>query len=107
MLCEVVGKSIESLIMTNYHVYIKANTPNYKGVNSFQKGVITMNKATHRFEGLSEKRMLSIDEACFYTGMGKTVCRKWLNEIGATKKIGKRVICDREVIDRALDSMTA
>lgn len=66
-----------------------------------------MNKATHRFEGLSEKRMLSIDEACFYVGMGKTKGREWLKDIGATKKIGKRVICDKGVIDRALDTMTA
>lgn len=66
-----------------------------------------MNKATHRFEGLNEKRMLSIEEAAFYTGMGRTVCRKWLDQIGAVKKIGKRVICDREVIDKALDTMTA
>lgn len=66
-----------------------------------------MNKATHRFQGLKEKRMLSIDEACFYTGMGRTACRAWLDQIGAVKKIGKRVICDREVIDKALDTMSA
>ena len=66
-----------------------------------------MNKPTHRFEGLNEKRMLSIEEACFYTGMGRTACRVWLDKIGATKKIGRRVICDREVIDRELDTMTA
>lgn len=72
-----------------------------------QKGRYSMNKPTHRFEGLNEKRMFSIEEACFYTGMGRTACRKWLDSIGATKKIGKRVICDREVIDKALDTMTA
>jgi len=65
-----------------------------------------MNKSNYRFEGISDKRMLSVEEAAFYTGMGKTKCREWLREIGAMKKIGSRVICDRHVIDAALDSMT-
>lgn len=64
-----------------------------------------MNKSNYRFEGVSEKRMLSVEEAAFYTGMGKTKCREWLREIGAMKKIGSRVICDRHVIDAALDNI--
>lgn len=65
-----------------------------------------MNKSNHRFEGVSEKRMLSVDEASFYTGMGRNTCREWLREIGAIRKIGRRVICDRKVIDAALDNMS-
>lgn len=65
-----------------------------------------MNRSINRFEGLSEKRMLSIEEAAFYAGMGRTKCREWLREIGATRKVGTRVLCDRKVIDAALDSMT-
>lgn len=66
-----------------------------------------MNKSMNRFEGLAEKRMLSIDEAAFYSGMGRTKCRVWLNEIGAVRKCGSRVLCDRKVIDKALDAMAA
>ncbi len=65
-----------------------------------------MYKAENRFEGLNEKRMLSIDEAAFYIGMGRTKCREWLKEIGAIRKIGSRVICDRKIIDAALDSQS-
>ena len=64
-----------------------------------------MNKPSHRFEGLNEKRMLSVEEAAFYIGMGRTKCREWLKQIGAIRKIGSRVVCDRKIIDAALDSM--
>ena len=66
-----------------------------------------MNKPVYRFEGLNEKRMLSIEEAVFYTGMGRTKCRQWVKEIGAVRKIGTRVLCDRKIIDTALDKVTA
>lgn len=66
-----------------------------------------MNKPMNRFERMDEKRMLSLDEAALYTGLGRTSCRQWLDQIGAVKKIGKRVLCDRTVIDRELDKATA
>ena len=56
---------------------------------------------------MDEKRMLSLEEAALYTGLGLSTCKVWLREIGAVKKIGRRVLCDRLVIDRALDTMTA
>lgn len=64
-----------------------------------------MNKATHRFTGLNDKRMFSVEEAAFYTGMGTTRCRAWLQEIGAVRKFGSRVLCDKKDIDEALDRM--
>lgn len=66
-----------------------------------------MNKPKNRFEKMDEKRMLSLEEAALYTGLGLSTCKVWLREIGAVKKIGRRVLCDRLVIDRALDTMTA
>lgn len=66
-----------------------------------------MNKPQNRFERMNEKRMLSLEEAAMYTGLGRTSCRQWLDKIGAVKKIGKRVLCDRVVIDKALDKATA
>lgn len=51
------------------------------------------------------KRLLNIDEACKYIGLGKTFARKYLKEIGAERKIGrKRVLFDRAVIDAAIDN---
>ena len=66
-----------------------------------------MHKSTNSFERINEKRMLSIKEAAFYTGLGTTSVRQWLDEIGAIRKIGKRILCDREVIDRAFNEMRA
>ena len=46
-----------------------------------------------------------MQEAAFYTGMGYTNCRKWLEEIGAIRRFGSRVMADRHIIDAAIDSM--
>lgn len=46
-------------------------------------------------------------EAVAYIGMGMNCGRKFLDQIGATVKIGKRVVFDREVIDRYFDSLAA
>lgn len=54
---------------------------------------------------ISNKRMLNMHEATFYTGMGYTNCRKWLEGIGAIRHFGKRIMADRHVIDNALDNM--
>lgn len=54
---------------------------------------------------INEKRMLSIKEVCAYTGRGETNARKYMDEIGATRKFGRRVLFDKTVIDAALDKM--
>lgn len=65
-----------------------------------------MNKSETRFEGLKEKRMLSVEEAAFYTGVGKTTMYALGKEIGAIRKIGRRAVYDRLVIDQYLNSLT-
>ena len=50
-------------------------------------------------------RMLNLSEACVYLGRGETNTRKYCDEIHATRKVGKRVMFDRNVIDSALDSL--
>ncbi|MBQ3392857.1 MAG: hypothetical protein IJG52_05555 [Lachnospiraceae bacterium] len=53
-----------------------------------------------------EKRLLTIDEVCSYTSMGRSFCREWLKEHNAVRKIsGKMVRYDRKIIDQALDAM--
>lgn len=54
---------------------------------------------------ISEARMFTIDQACAYTGMGKSYCRNWCEEIGAVRRFGKMVRYDRIVIDRVFDQM--
>ena len=61
-----------------------------------------------RVKGTVENtRMLSADQAGQYVGMGKTTLREWADQIGATRKFGRRVMFDKVVIDRALDAMAA
>ena len=54
---------------------------------------------------ISDKRMLNVQEGCFYTGRGKTQFRQWMDEIGATRKFGSKVLFDKKVIDQALDNL--
>ncbi len=54
---------------------------------------------------LKETRMLTIRQACAYTGLGQTTLRSWCKEIGATRKIGRTLRFDKVVIDQELDTM--
>lgn len=54
---------------------------------------------------IEEKRMLSIKEVCGYIGRGETKTRIYMDEIGATRKFGRRVLFDKTVIDAALDAL--
>ena len=54
---------------------------------------------------LKEKRLLNMREVCIYTGRGQVTARKYMDEIGATRKFGRRVLFDKTVIDEALDKM--
>lgn len=54
---------------------------------------------------ITEKRLLNIGEVCVYTGIGQTRARQYMDEIGATKRFGKRVLFDKTVIDAALNNM--
>lgn len=63
-----------------------------------------MRKSTNEFMNIGSKRMLSAKEASFYTGLGKNNVRIWGEKIGAVRKIGKRVLFDRLVIDQELNS---
>lgn len=53
---------------------------------------------------LNEKRFLNIKEVCIYIGLGRTKAREYMNEIGATRKIGSRSLYDKVVIDEVLGS---
>lgn len=54
---------------------------------------------------IEEARMLTIEQASSYTGLGRSTCRKWCEEIGAVRKFGNMVRFDKVVIDNALDQM--
>lgn len=54
---------------------------------------------------ISDKRLLNIKEVCTYIGQGETNTRILMDEIGATRKFGRRVLFDKKVIDEYLDSL--
>lgn len=66
-----------------------------------------MNKPDYYFKGIKDKRMLTIDEAAFYIGMGKTKAAEWLKKVGALRKFGVSARYDKKIIDAALDAEPA
>ena len=55
-------------------------------------------------ENLNDKRMLGIDEASQYVGLGRNSAKAWLVEIGAIRRFGRRVLFDKRIIDQALNA---
>lgn len=53
-----------------------------------------------------QKRLLSISEACVYLGLGKSAARAYLEQIGAKRSIGRRVLYDLDTIDKSLNTNT-
>lgn len=49
------------------------------------------------------KRLLNTKELCNYIGMGESRGVEWAKGIGAAKRIGRRLLFDRYIIDKALD----
>ncbi len=56
---------------------------------------------------VENKRLLNVKEACEYTGLGQTTTRKLMQEIGAVRRFGKRLLYDKTIIDTYLDNMGA
>ena len=56
---------------------------------------------------LTEVRNLSIEQAANYVGLGRNAARNLMDEIGATIKIGRRVLFSKPVIDRYFDQLAA
>ncbi len=50
------------------------------------------------------KRLLSITEATMYLGVGRNTALKYLEQIGAKRNIGRRVLYDKHIIDEYLNS---
>lgn len=52
---------------------------------------------------LSEKRLLDVNEVCIYLSLGRNRGVEFAKSIGAEKKIGRRCLYDKVVIDRYFD----
>lgn len=53
-----------------------------------------------------EKRMLDATEVCAYLGLGRNRGIEFAKSIGAERKIGRRSLYDKRILDKALDEMT-
>lgn len=54
-------------------------------------------------DNLKNKRLLSMKEAMYYTGLKQVKCREFVASIDAIVKIGSRLLVDRKRIDEAFD----
>lgn len=53
----------------------------------------------------NEKRLLDTKELAGYMSCGRQKARRFGDQVGATRKIGKNVLFDRTIIDRAIDEL--
>lgn len=51
------------------------------------------------------KRLLDVKEASVYCGISRGMVREWCREIGAERRIGRRVLYDRLAIDSEIDKI--
>ncbi len=63
-------------------------------------------KKRNEVGNINEKALLNMKEVCVYTGLGYTMARKYIDEIGATRKFGGRVLASKEVIDKDIKGIT-
>lgn len=50
-------------------------------------------------------RMMDVAGLCAYISMGKTKAAEFGERVGAKRKMGKRTLYDKRIIDKALDEM--
>lgn len=62
-----------------------------------------MNKATRG--DINNTRMLTLQEATLYSGLGRNTARKYFDDIGAIRRFGSVIRVDKRVLDRAFDEM--
>lgn len=55
---------------------------------------------------INNARMLTLEQACTVTGMGRNRCKEWCDRVGATRRFSPRMVrYDKKTIDRVLDQM--
>lgn len=52
-------------------------------------------------------RLFSVEEGAAYMGIGKTAFRAYAVKIGAVRRIGRRVLYDKHILDSAIDKMSS
>ena len=57
------------------------------------------------FKTMDNKRLLNVAELQEYVGLGKSKSIEWGKAIGAEKRIGRRLLFDRVIVDKAIDEL--
>lgn len=55
---------------------------------------------------MCEKRMFDANETCTYLGLGRNKGIEFAKSVGAERKIGRRCLYDKKVLDKALDNLS-
>lgn len=50
-------------------------------------------------------RLMDREQMCAYIGLGRTRGVEFARHVGAEKRVGRRCLYDRVVLDRAIDAM--
>lgn len=100
-----VVKELGSRIEQMGYIYIKDRIPRAFYERMKQQGFMS-DEGKKRKEKipLIKKRLLDISEFCKYTGLGKNVAYKFAKKIGIEKRIGGKVLFDRESFDEWIDN---
>ncbi len=56
-------------------------------------------------ENYQDKRLMTIEDVCNYISLKPVRCRALMVEIGAKRKVGGKVLYDREVVDNYINSL--
>ena len=56
---------------------------------------------------IAEVRLIGINELASYLGIGRNSAIRFGEESGAVRRIGRRTLYDRRIIDRAIDQLEA
>ena len=83
--------TIKGAIQKNYYLQMK------------ESGFLSDDGADLDNRPLTEKRLLKLKEFCEYSGLGENTARKFAEKIGIKKRIGRKVLFDRELFDRWCD----
>jgi len=62
-----------------------------------------MKKRCNTQGAINEKRLLSVQELCAYLNIGRNRGIEFAKDIGAERRMGRRCLYDRAVIDKHLD----
>jgi len=81
---------------------IKLNRKSNRNKNNYLKEGVVMNARNTAVA--NEKRLLDANEVCVYLSLGRNRGVEFAKAIGSERKIGRRRLYDKVIIDRYLDA---